>query len=73
MTYTEVMQYIQQIVESTVQLFNDSLDGLYSTIADVGTEAEYKTFLENNLWLVYLMALQSSSLTSQVKELYSTK
>lgn len=72
-TYTEVMRYIQQIAESTVQLFNDSLDGLYSSVADVGTEDEYKSFLENNIWLVYLMALQSSSLTSQVKELYSTK
>ena len=72
-TYTEVTQYIQQIVESTVMLFNDSQDGLYSTFADVDTEEEYKAFLQNNLWLVYLMALQSSSLTSQVKELYSTK
>lgn len=72
-TYTEVTQYIQQIVESTVMLFNDSHDGLYSAFADIDTEADYKTFLQNNLWLVYLMALQSSSLTSQVKELYSTK
>lgn len=72
-TYTEVTQYIHQIVESTVMLFNDSQDGLYSTFADVDTETEYAVFLQNNLWLVYLMALQSSSLTSQVKELYSTK
>lgn len=72
-TYTEVTQYIQQIVESTVMLFNGSQDGLYSAFADVDTETEYVAFLQNNLWLVYLMALQSSSLTSQVKELYSTK
>lgn len=72
-TYTEVTQYIQQIVESTVMLFNGSQDGLYSAFADVDTETEYVAFLQNNLWLVYLMTLQSSSLTSQVKELYSTK